>query len=97
MGNRSRYVAVTAAGATAAMVSARRRARLRRAMDSVRETILPTHVADLPTESVPEGDEAHAPGHRRLGGPRAERRRGPSATVVRRQFLPGMRNRTPDR
>jgi hypothetical protein len=69
MGNRSRYLAVTTAAATAAAVTARRRARLRRVADGVRDTILPTHVADLPTEAGSTGDEAHAPGHRHLGRP----------------------------
>jgi len=72
MGNRSRYLAVTTAAATAAAVTARRRARLRRAAEGMRDAILPTHVADLPTETKSAGDEAHAPGHQHLGRPVGE-------------------------
>lgn len=78
MGNRSRYVAVTAAAASAALASARRRARLRRAADGVREAILPSHVVDLPTESRPGADEAHAPGHQHLGSPEVQRTKEPA-------------------
>jgi hypothetical protein len=77
MGNRSRYVAVTAAAASAALV-ARRRARLRRGAEDLRDAILPTHVTDLHTAPPPGMDEAHAPGHQHLppadGGPRAPAR-----------------------
>lgn len=66
MGNRSRYVAVAAAAGTAALVSQRRRARLRRAAESVRETIMPSHGADLATDRALGSDEGHAPGHRHL-------------------------------
>lgn len=66
MGNRSRYAAMAAAAGTVALVSQRRRARLRRAAESVRETIMPSHVADLPTERAPGSGEGHAPGHRHL-------------------------------
>ena len=97
MGNRSKYVAVTTAAATAALVSARRRARLRPAMEGVRETILPTHVAELPTDAAPRGDEAHAPGHRRLGRPLAERWPGRTGKGVRQQFARGMGQRSADR
>jgi|GEM_PF-4629166 hypothetical protein len=98
MGNRSRYVAVTAAAATAAVVSARRNARLRRVADGVRQTILPTHVADRPTDLASLDDESHAPGHRHLG-------RAPGSTPAREraragrmaQYAKGMRHRVPDR
>ncbi len=62
MGNRSRYVAAGAAAAAGALV-ARRRARLRRMMEGIGETVLPTHTIDLRTELRRESDEAHAPGH----------------------------------
>jgi hypothetical protein len=96
MGNRSRYAAVTAAATVAGLVSARRRASLGRAMVGLRETILPTHVDDLPTTRMSEGDEAHAPGHRHLG-------RGADAQVAdtrRRGRVPyagGRGRRSPDR
>lgn len=74
MGNRSKYMAVTAAAAGGGAILARRRARLRRLADGIRSTMLPTHVTEV-------GDKAHAPGHRHLPvvdddehGP--ERRRG---------------------
>lgn len=66
MGNRSKYVAVAAAAGTAALVSQRRRAGLRRAAESVRETITPSHGTDLPTDRAPGSDEGHAPGHPHL-------------------------------
>lgn len=97
MGNRSRYVAVTAAAAAAAVVSARRRAKLRRSMEGVREAIMPTHVTDLPTEARPEGDEAHAPGHRHLGRPAGDGRIGGRRARIRSRYAPGMRQRSPDR
>lgn len=65
MGNRSRYLAATAAVAGGAL-AARRRARLRRAAEGIRDTILPTHVTDLPSDREPGADEAHAPGHQHL-------------------------------
>ena len=78
MGNRSKYVAVTAAAAGAALVAGRRRARLRRAADAIRDAILPTHVTDLHTDLPTGVDEAHAPGHQHLapadGGERAPAR-----------------------
>ena len=67
MGNRSKYLAVTALAGTA-VAPARRRARLRRAAEGIRDTILPTHVIeDLPSDRVTDLDDAHAPGHRHLG------------------------------
>jgi hypothetical protein len=75
VGNRSRYVAVGAAAAGAVLVARRRRNRLRRVADGIRETILPTHVVDLPTAWQPIDDEAHAPGHRHLAP--GERQRVP--------------------
>lgn len=98
MGNRSRYVAVTAAAATAAVISARRRARLRQAADGVREAILPTHVVDLPTDTRPEDDEAHAPGHRHLGRSRRSARARERARARRMaRYAQGMRHRLADR
>ena len=66
MGNRSKYVAATAAAASAALLAGRRRARLHRAADAIRDAILPTHVVDLPTDLSSGMDEAHAPGHQHL-------------------------------
>ena len=66
MGSRSRYVAGSVA--LGALVAARRRARLRRAAEGVREAILPSHVIDLPYEER-IADEAHAPGHQHLEAP----------------------------
>lgn len=66
MGNRSKYLAVSAA-AGAAVVAARRRARLHHAVEGIQDAILPTHVvADLPSDRDPGADEAHAPGHQHL-------------------------------
>lgn len=65
MGNRSRFVAATAAAA-GLTVAARRRARLRAAAAGVRDAILPSHLPDATTEPSVEDDEAHAPGHRHL-------------------------------
>ena len=62
MGNRSKYVAAGTAAAAGAL-AARRRARLRRAAEAVRDTILPTHVTDLRTEAATSRSEGHAPGH----------------------------------
>ena len=98
MGNRSRYVATTAAAATAALVTARRRARLRRAAEGMREAILPTHAVDLPGEPVATVDEAHAPGHQHL--PRGEDR-DPAVERLRRRaggrYTAGRRHRLADR
>lgn len=97
MGNRSKYVAVTAAAAAAGMISARRRSQLRHAAEAVRETIAPTHVVDLPTELRVEGDESHAPGHRHLGRVRGE---APSREQWRAHrvvtYAKGMRHRISD-
>lgn len=98
MGNRSRYVAVTAAAAAAAVVSARRTARLRQAVEGVRDTILPSHVVELPTDAAPAGDESHAPGHQHLApatgtAPARERARGRRMA----QYARGMRHRLPDK
>lgn len=66
MGNRSKYLAVGAA-AGAALVAARRRARLHGAAEGIQDSILPTHVlADLPSDRVLDADEAHAGGHQHL-------------------------------
>lgn len=78
MGNRSKYAVVTAAATSAALLANRRRARLRRAAEGIRDTILPTHVTDLHTDMPSGTDEAHAPGHQHLppaeGGARAPAR-----------------------
>jgi len=68
MGNRSKYVAVTAA-AIGAAVAAKRRARWRAAADGIQDAIMPTHVIESPTDPEPLADEAHAPGHEHLPAP----------------------------
>ena len=98
MGNRSRYAAVTAAAATAAVMSARRNARLRQVAEGIRESILPSHVVELPTDTAPGADEAHAPGHQHLrraagGAPAKERARGQRMA----RYAKGMRHRVPDK
>ena len=71
MGNRSKYLAVAAAGT--AVAALRRRSRLRHAAEGIHDTILPTHaVEDLPifpSDRVLDLDEAHAPAHRHLESP----------------------------
>lgn len=86
MGNRSRYVAVAAAAGTAALVSRRRRARLRLAMEGVRETIMPSHVTDLPSERAPRPGDGHAPGHQHL--PMAPDQEPPTIGGRRRPWAP---------
>lgn len=67
MGNRSKYLAVTAA-ASSAMIAARRRARLRRAAAGIQDAILPTHtIGGLPSDRAIDFDDAHASGHRHVG------------------------------
>ena len=70
MGNRSRYVVVGSAAAGfagAALVRARRRARLGHAAEGIVDAIMPTLGEEAPTTMpVVTGDEAHAPGHRHL-------------------------------
>jgi hypothetical protein len=70
MGNRSRYVVVGSAAAGvagAALVRARRRARLRHAAEGIGEAIMPSVGEEAPaTTPVAAGDESHAPGHRHL-------------------------------
>lgn len=72
MGNRSKYLTVTAAAAGGALI-ARRRARLRRAAEGIRDSILPTHLG--PTTDQEVGiDDAHAPGHQHLTASDVEER-----------------------
>ena len=97
MGNRSKYVAVTAAAVAAGLASARRRQRARQAMEGVRETILPTHVGDLPTTFRPEDDEAHAPGHRHLGRMDGSATTEPRGRRAWPRYAAGMGQRSPDR
>ncbi len=65
MGNRSKYLAVTAAAAAGSALVARRRARLHHMAEGIRDTILPTHV-DPSAAPEPGVDEAHAPGHQHV-------------------------------
>ena len=95
MGNRSKYVAVTAAAAAAA-AAARRRARLRQAMDGIRDTILPAQITEFRTTPEPEGDEAHAPGHQHLGTA-ADEIAADRHTRARRRYAPGAGGRSRDR
>jgi len=64
MGNRSKYVALTAA-ATAVALSARRRSRLRRVLEGAAFD-LDAPVTGRPSDRETGIDEAHAPGHRHL-------------------------------
>lgn len=64
MGNRSKYLVVTAATAIG-LGAARRRARLRRAFEGVADTVSLAEAAVRPDEDE-GGDDAHAPGHRHL-------------------------------
>ena len=73
MGNRSKFLAVGAAAAGGALV-ARRRARMRRVAEGIRDAILPTHVDDLSTDARPTADDAHAPGHQHMPMPDADER-----------------------
>lgn len=66
MGNRGRFVAVTAAASGVALAAMRRRARARRLIANAVDTILPTHVAASSTDDGPEASKGHAPGHRHL-------------------------------
>ena len=71
MGNRSRYVAVSAAAVgvvgVRALQRARRRARLGRAAEGIVDAIMPSVEAEAPsTTPVPVADEAHAPGHQHV-------------------------------
>jgi hypothetical protein len=63
MGNRSKYLAVTAAATSAVLVAGRRRARLRRAAAHRGDTIRPTQLADMHTDLASGIDKIHAPGH----------------------------------
>ena len=70
MGNRSRYVVVGSVAVGlggAALVRARRRARLGRAAEGFVDAIMPS-VGEEASAATPvvAGDEAHAPGHRHL-------------------------------
>lgn len=93
MGNRSRYlVAGAAAGAT--VLAARRRARLRRALEAAGESVSasahPSSVADLRFEP----DPGEAPGHRHRRG--ADEGAAPSRRLARSPWnLHGFRTRLP--
>jgi hypothetical protein len=64
VGNRSKYLAITAA-VGAGVVAARRRARIRQAFESAAATFAVTESLGLSDEENAL-DEAHAPGHRHL-------------------------------
>jgi hypothetical protein len=65
VGNRSRFVAMSATAAAAVALAARRRRR-RAAAFGIRDAILPTHGLDAPSEWDAPPDAGHAPGHRHL-------------------------------
>lgn len=96
MGNRSKYVVVTAAAATAA-AAATRRARLREALAGIRDAILPSRVDDFPSTRKSDGDEAHAPGHQHLGNGGARTGGGRRRMRLHARYAPGMRGRCRDR
>ncbi len=71
MGNRSRYVAVSAAAVGVvgirALRRARRRARLGVAAEGIVDAVMPSVEDEAPsTTPVPVADEAHAPGHQHM-------------------------------
>lgn len=66
MGNRSKFVAVTAAAIGLAGLRARRRARLEPAAEGIVDAIMPSVLDDLPPKAAPIADDAHAPGHQHL-------------------------------
>ena len=67
MGNRSKFVAVTAAGAVGlTALRARRRARLEHAAEGIVDAIMPSVLDNVPSKPAPIADEAHAPGHQHL-------------------------------
>ena len=68
MGNRSKFVAVTAtAGAVGlAALRAQRHARLEHAAEGIADAIMPSVADNIPPEPEPIADEAHAPGHQHM-------------------------------
>lgn len=68
MGNRSKFVAVTAAAGALGLnaLRARRRARLGHAAAGIVDAIMPSVAAEAPSIPAPTADEAHAPGHQHL-------------------------------
>ena len=67
MGNRSKFVAVTAAGALGLnALRTRRRTRLEHAAEGIADAIMPSVADDAPSKPAPTVDEAHAPGHQHL-------------------------------
>lgn len=65
MGNRSKFIAVTAA-VSAGVVARRRRRRLRVATETIGDTILPSQARPAGAEELPLSGPGHAPGHRHL-------------------------------
>lgn len=89
MGNRSRFVAMTAATG-AALLAARRRARLRRAAVDAGEAVFPSAAVSGIGEPAPPST-GHAPGHRHLPGDdpgRSRFRRAPWSSAGRDVGLP---------
>lgn len=66
-------------------------------MEGLREAILPTHVANLPSTRHVEGDEAHAPGHRHLRRARRSQAGEASRRRLGTRYAPGKGRRSPDR
>ena len=83
MGNRSKFLAVTAA-VSAGVMARRRRNRLRVAAESIGDTILPSQARPVGAEEAPLSGLGHAPGHRHLArddtAGRWRRRRAHGAT-----------------
>ena len=74
MGNRSKFVAVTAtAGAVGlAALRAKRHARLEHAAEGIADAITPSVADNIPSEPEPIADEAHAPGHQHMAPVKAD-------------------------
>ena len=66
MGNRSKFVALTAGAVGIAALRKRRHARLEPAAEGIAEAIMPSVADDIPREPEQVADVAHAPGHQHL-------------------------------
>jgi len=65
MGNRSKFIAVTAA-VSAGVLARRRRNRLRAVAEAIGDTILPSQARPVSAEEPPLSGPGHARGHRHL-------------------------------
>ena len=86
MGNRSKFVAVTAAAGAVGLTAsrARRRARLEHAAEGIVDAIMPSVAENAPPKPAPVADEAHAPGHQHLH---------PTAVIEEESTAPRLRER----